>query len=266
MSAMRQMFAALLVLAAIAVGRAPALATPDLEERIFTGSAQEEVAITATFSGSELFVFGAIERNRFLDQGEASPDVIISVRGPSSPVIVRKKGRVAGVWMNKEAIRIASAPSYYAVASTGAIPDILDDFEDRTFRITLDKAVLIAGLPTSAEDPAAFREALMRLRQEEGLYRETPFGVLLKSGTLFQTRLSLPANIIEGDYQVRVFLLREGKVLDQARITIPVRKRGVERVVFAAAQETPILYSLLTLAVALLAGWGAAELFRRLSR
>ncbi len=237
-----------------------------LEERILTGSAQDQVAITATFSGSELFVYGAIARNRFLAVGENSPEIIIVVRGPSSPIMVRKKDRIGGLWMNNEAVRIAAAPSYYAVASTKPLPEILEELDDFTYRISIDRAVLIAGVPFSAENPANFREALIRLKRQSGLYRNTPFGVTLKGGTLYQARFRMPANIIEGDYQVRVFLVRDGRVRDQARIELPVRKEGVERVLYAAAQETPFLYGLLTLLTALFCGWGASELFRLLRR
>ncbi len=244
----------------------PASGDPDLVERILTGSSVDEVAITATFSGKEIFVYGAIARSRFLESEDPTPDVIITVRGPSSPLTVRKKARVGGVWMNTEAIRIASAPSYYAVASTRALADTLRPDEDQAFRISADKAVLILGLPTSAADPEAFRQAVVRLRREAGLYREAPGGVSLRAGTLFQTRLRLPANIVEGVYQITVYLLRDGLVRDQAQIALPVRKQGIERALGAAAQETPLLYGLGALLTALFAGWGANELFRRLRR
>ncbi|MEO1328318.1 MAG: TIGR02186 family protein [Pseudomonadota bacterium] len=243
-----------------------ARSTPQLEEQLLSDSAQTEVAINATFAGSELFIYGAIARNRFLEEGDRPPDIIIVVRGPSSPVVVRKKDRVAGLWMNREAIRIASAPSYYAVASTRPVPIMLQPREDATYRITLDKAIVIAGLPTSAQDPEEFRQALIRLRRARGLYRDDGAVVTLTGGTLYQTRLKLPADIVEGDYEVRVYLVRDREVRDQTRIQLPVRKIGVERLMFTAAQETPLLYGFLSLLSALIAGFGASELFKRLKR
>ena len=238
-----------------------------LEERILTGSAQDEVAITATFSGSELFVYSAIARGRFLSVGEGRPDIIIVVRGPSSPVMVRKKDRVGGVWMNRKAVRIAAAPSFYAVAATAPLDEILEPLDDFTYRISIDRAVLVAGIPfSSAADPASFGDALIRLKRQSELYRYSPFGVTLKGGTLYQARFRMPANIVEGDYEVRVFLLRDGHVKDQARLALPVRKQGVERVLYTAAHETPLIYGVLTLFTALFFGWGASELFRLLRR
>ncbi|MEL6317772.1 MAG: TIGR02186 family protein [Pseudomonadota bacterium] len=248
----------------------PAAAEPatrlPLEERLLTGSAQDEVPITATFSGSEIFVYGAIARNRFLAADEPPPDLAIVVQGPTAPVLVRKKSRVAGVFMNTETVRIAEAPSFYAVASTKPLNEMLRSDQDLVHRISLDRAVLIAGLPYSSADPEAFRRALIRLRRRAGLYRLHPNRVTLTAGTLFQAKVRLPADIHEGDYKIRVFLARENRVIDRATRTLPVAKQGLERVIFTAAQDRPLVYGVLTLLVGLLAGWGASELFRRLGR
>ena len=264
---MRVDFSRSLLGAALVGGLAAAAAAQErepLEEVIVFGSAQDQVAITATFSGSDLFVYGAIARNRFLAVNDEPPDLAIVIRGPSAPIMVRRKSRVAGVWMNTESIRIAAAPSFYAVASTGPLEEVLLPREDRAHSISIDKAVLIFGIPQSAEDPEQFRQALIRLRRGAGLYLEDPNGVSLKARTLYQAQVRLPANIIEGDYDIRVYLLREGRVRDWAQIAFPVRLQGVERALYEAAQETPFLYGLGTLITALLAGWGASELFRRL--
>lgn len=237
-----------------------------LEERILFDSAQDSVAITATFSGSDLFVYGAIGRNRFLRPGEAAPDVAIVIEGPSAPLMVRRKERVAGIWVNGRGVRIAAAPSFYAVSSTRPLTEILRPDEDRVHGVSLDRAVLIFGIPNSAEDPEQFRQALIRLRRERDLYQERGEGVSLKSGTLYQTQVRLPANIVEGLYKIRVYLIRGGIVRDEAALEIPVQKEGIERLIFNAAQQTPFMYGALTLLTALLAGFGASELFRRLRR
>lgn len=239
---------------------------PLLDERLVSSITQNEVPITATFSGSELFVYGAIGRNRPLCEGETDPEIVVVVRGPSEPITVRRKERVFGVWMNQDWFRIAAAPSYYGVATTKPLSQILRSDDDRTHQISLDQAVVIAGIPNSARDPEVFRQATMRLRRAEGLYVEIPGGVSIEEGTLFQARIRLPANIIEGDYAVRVYLLRDRRVRDWQTLRLDVRLSGVERTLLTTAQERPFLYGALTLLIALLAGWGASELFRRLRR
>jgi hypothetical protein len=74
----------------------------------------------------------------------------------------------------------------------------------------------------------------------------------------------LPTALVEGNYTVRVFLTRDGRVIDTVKRTIWVRKAGLERFIYRAAHEQPLLYGLASLLMAALAGWGASALFARL--
>jgi uncharacterized protein (TIGR02186 family) len=229
--------------------------------------AHTDVAITATFEGSKIFVYGAIERDWFPQPGEPAADVIVSVTGPSAPVTVRKKDRLGPIWANAESLVISSAPSFYAVAATGPLSDILRPVDDANHRIGLDRAVFIAGLPGfTGVDVNDFRRAVIRLRQRTGRYDESAGKVRLRGPTLFETAIELPANIVEGDYLARVFLLRDGRVRDVYSTVIAVRKTGLERIIYTTAQEQPLIYGILSILVALLAGWGASEAFTRLRR
>ncbi len=82
--------------------------------------------------------------------------------------------------------------------------------------------------------------------------------------TLFQTSVALPANLTEGNYKVRFLLTRNAQVIDAQETTIFVQKVGLERFIFAMAHEQPLLYGLLSLAIAAVAGWGASAAFRYL--
>ena len=242
-------------------------AQPDpLDEGLIVSATHKEVAITATFAGDELFVYGAVERSRRLEPEDGPLDVIVVVAGPSEPVIVRKKDWVAGLWINTAAVRIAAAPSYYGVASTRPLSDILRPEEDAIYRISLDRAVVIAGVPFSAEDPEEFRQAAIRLRRRADLYQELSGGVVIARDTLFEARFELPANIVEGAYQAVVYLVRDQRVMARESFDLPVRRRGLEQFLFRAAHETPMLYGLGTLLTALVAGFLASEIFRRLRR
>ena len=61
---------------------------------------------------------------------------------------------------------------------------------------------------------------------------------------------------------MRMFITRGGVVQDQKVAVIYVRKTGLERFLFIMAQEQPFLYGLLSLLIAVVAGWGASEAFR----
>lgn len=246
---------------------APAPYDDPERERIVSGLSQTDVAITATFEGSKIFVYGAIERDWFPQQGEPAADVIVSITGPSKPVTVRKKDRIGIIWANAESLVISSAPTFYAVAATGPLEEILRPVDDTNHKISIDKAVSFAGIAAFAGvDVDEFRRAVIRLRERKGLYDESAGHVRLRGPTLFSTQFELPANIVEGDYSARVFLVRGGRVRDVYSTVIAVRKTGLERLIYTAAQDQPLIYGILSILVALLAGWGASEAFRQMRR
>jgi hypothetical protein len=59
-----------------------------------------------------------------------------------------------------------------------------------------------------------------------------------------------------------MFLLRDGRVIDAQDRVIGVRKEGLERFLFNLAQDQPLIYGLLSILLAVVAGWGASAAFR----
>ncbi|MGB0504984.1 MAG: TIGR02186 family protein [Pikeienuella sp.] len=235
-------------------------------ERVVAALSQNAVSITTDFSGSQIFVYGAVERDRLPDNRDDNLDVIVTISGPQQPVIVRKKDNSVGIWINRERVKIDHAPSFYAVSTTGEMNEILDQIEDLRHKISVERAIRLVGAAGEVDDPQEFSDAIVRIRRASGIYFEQ-IGAVEKFGrTLFQTRVQLPANIIEGDYNAKIFLLRDGAVLDSYEVAIDVRKVGLERWIYNLAHEQPLMYGILSIIVALVFGWGASEIFRLLRR
>jgi uncharacterized protein (TIGR02186 family) len=232
------------------------------EETIVAGMSQNRVSITADFDGSEILIYGAVRRESPAPADRGPMEVIVTVEGPSTPVAVRRKGRVAGIWVNTDSVRIDSAPSFYAVATTGPLNHILSDTDNLRYGITIDRVIRAIGITAEAERAEEFLEGLMRVRTSEGRYRILQGKVELTEETLFRTDVILPANLTEGEYKVRLFLLRDKRVIASQERVIGVRKEGLERFIFNLAQEQPLIYGLISLALAALAGWGASAAFR----
>ena len=104
--------ALLLPLAPLLIGAAEPVLVPDISAR--------SIEIRYSFSGAQLLLFGAI-----LYPGGRVPsdpaDVIVVLKGPVQPILMREKQKIAGIWMNADSNRFRSAPSYYAVASSRPI-------------------------------------------------------------------------------------------------------------------------------------------------
>jgi uncharacterized protein (TIGR02186 family) len=236
---------------------APALA----QETIVSGLSQNRVSITADFDGSEILIYGAVKRDSPAPDG-GPLEVIVTVEGPSTPVTVRRKDRVAGIWINNAEVKVDSAPSFYAVATTGPLNYILSDTENLRHGITIERVIRAVGITAEAEKSGEFLQALLRVRTDEDRFRVLEGKVELTEDTLFRADIVLPANLTEGEYKVRLFLLRDKRVIATQERVIGVRKEGLERFIFNLAQEQPLIYGLVSLLMAALAGWGASAAFR----
>ena len=237
-----------------------ALALPAQAEQVVAGLSQDRIAITANFRGSEILIFGAVKREVAIPEGEL--DVIVTVEGPLEPVTVRHKTRRMGIWINTEAVEVDHAPSFYAVATTGPMEQILSQTEDLRHAISVPRAIRSVGAPQTIEDSQRFTEALIRIRESVGNYSLREGAVELAQDTLFRTQFDLPANLTEGSYKTRIFLMRERRVIDLHEATIDVRMVGLERWLFTLAHEQPAAYGLLSLFLAVGAGWAASAAFR----
>ncbi|WP_294619788.1 TIGR02186 family protein [uncultured Roseovarius sp.] len=236
------------------------LALPLKAEEVVLGLSSDKVRITATFEGSDILVFGAVKREVAIP--EEPLDVIVAISGPSKPLTVRRKERKLGIWVNTDAVEIDRAPSFYAVATTGPLDEVLTNVEDLRHKISIPRAIRSVGAPGSVEDAQKFTDALIRIRKANNAYQMLEGAVALDEQTLFRTAIELPANLTEGDYRTRILLTRQGRLVSDFETVIDVRKVGLERWLFTLSREQPMLYGLMSLAIAIAAGWGASAAFR----
>lgn len=241
------------------------LALPLQAEEIVLGLSHDEVAITANFDGSDVTIYGAVKRDSPVPEG-APLEVVITLAGPSEPVMVRRKERVLGIWANTEAVEINAAPSFYAVSSSAPLAQVLSEVEDLRHGISIPRAIRSVGASEAVADATPFSEAVIRIRREAGLYQVLEGDIDLEEQTLFRGRITLPAALTEGEYVTRIFLTRDGAVVDEYETTIAVYKAGLERWLYDTSREKPLFYGLMSLAIAIAAGWLASAAFRVFQR
>lgn len=230
-------------------------------EEVVLGLSRDQISITTRFEGSEVLIFGAVKRETPIPE-DSHLDVIVTVEGPSEPVMVRRKANRFGIWVNTDAVEVDAAPSFYAVAASGTLDTVLKDIEDLRYKISIPRAIRSVGAPMTIQDSESFTDALIRIRKNNGLYQDLDNHVTVEEQTLFRTSVRLPANLTEGDYRTRIFLVRSGDVVADFDTTIDVRKVGLERWLFTMSRQQPLLYGLMSLAIAIAAGWGASAAFR----
>lgn len=239
-------------------------ALPARGEEVVLGLSQNQIAIDTTFSGSEILLFGAIKREEPIPPEQLG--VVVTVAGPSRPLDVRRKERRFGIWINVDTVEVDSAPSFYAVATSGPWSEVLSQVEDLRHKISIPRAIRSVGAPSTVRNAQDFTDAVIRIRTRSGAYQRREGAVELSQQTLFRTAIDLPSNLAEGDYATRIFLTRNGNVVSDYETVIDVRKVGMERWLFELADEHAALYGIMSLAIAIAAGWGASTAFRLMRR
>lgn len=215
------------------------------------------IAITTAFTGSNVLLFGALD--------EAGGDVVVVVRGPESAATVRRKSRIGPVWLNTDEVTFANAPAFYAVAASAPLERIMAPDDRLRFRIGTENLGLRPADDTDrpADELQSFREALVRNKARDGLYAIEVAPVRFLGDRLFRTTLSFPANVPPGNYQVEVLQLEEGAVVGAQTSVLVISKVGLEAEIFDAARTTPALYGLLSVLLAIGAGWTAGVFFKK---
>ena len=220
------------------------------------------IEIRYSFTGAQLLLFGAI-----LYPGGRVPadpaDVIVVLKGPVQPILVREKQKIAGIWMNADSNRFRSAPSFYAVASSAPVRQLVDERTAAVYELGLQDLQLSPGGGALPEKERRFEAGLLDLRKRQGLYAEHPHGVEISEGVLYRARISIPSQVPVGTYTAETFLVDDGKVVAAATKEIEIGKSGFERYVALAARQQSFLYGLAAVFLSLFLGWAAAAVFRR---
>ena len=245
---MRDALAFLLVAClGLAAGRADA-------RDIVADLSEHEIRITADFAGEELLLFGVTERG---------DDVVVVVRGPDTPVVVRRKERVLGIWMNLRSIQFGRVPSYFYVAATPGLDERALSNLLSFNRIGLDRFPIDTTEPASPEEVTEFREALVRNKQVQQLYAAETGAVTRVGDVLFRTRIPFPSNVLTGAYRVEVYQVRDGRMIQATTTPLRVTKTGVGAYISSFAHENSAAYGLIAIIVAAMAGWLGGLVFRK---
>jgi uncharacterized protein (TIGR02186 family) len=221
---------------------------------------QHEVQVRQGFRGTELLLFGAILTPEGARAGQEY-DIVVVLKGPTQSIVLREKQRIAGIWINAASTEFRSAPTYFAVASSRPIRNIVDDKTAAIYELGLPWLQLS---PIDAFDPKEqrrFSSGLVDLMKREGLYKDDPRGVKVSEQVLYQARIALPSSVQTGTYTAETFAITKGRVVASAISRVEVKKLGFERAVAQFAEYNGFLYGLLAVALSVAMGFLAGRLF-----
>ena len=252
---MRILLALIIMLSGAHLSAQPKL-VPDVSQR--------QISIQSGFTGAELLLFGAIVDPQRSNNKDPI-DVVVVLRGPTEPIILREKKKVAGIWINADSSDFQSVPGYYAIASSRKISDIVDVKTAAIYELGIDRLQLS---PTGAIDSKKLRHfvnGLVDNRQRGGLYRDNPNGVEISEDILYRARLDIPSSVPVGDYTAETLLIQNGKVIAaDDNVQISIKKVGFEAFITTLADKYSLIYGLIAVLISVLFGLAAGFIFQRL--
>jgi len=227
-------------------------------ETLVTDLSQNVIEITSQFSGSELLLFGALERHasESIQSDEIAVqgldyDIIVVVQSDPTDLVIRKKEKIAGIWVNNDNQLVKGVPGYYAIGSTRPLDVFLPKDDQVRLRLGLENLNITNE---NGEDVGEYKEALIRNMIGKGLYKESSGNVTVKDEILFRANLAFPSNMPVGEYKADVYLVRAGNVVINHRTDLLVDKRGIERVIYNFAHDFPPFYGIMAIFVAISVG------------
>ena len=245
--------AAFLIIAALCL-------TAQSEPILVPEVSQSRIEVRQGFIGTNLLLYGAVVAPGNV---RSEYDIVVVLKGPAEAIRLREKERFAGIWMNADASDFRSAPSFFAVASSRPVEELVDERTAAIFELGTE---FIQLSPVGEIEPlkqARFARGLVDKRRRDGLYSEDPEGVRISEGVLYQARINLPSNVTTGPYTAEPFAISDGRVVASATAKIEVVKVGLEGRVVLEANRNSLLYGTFAIILSLSMGVTAGRVFAR---
>lgn len=242
----------------------PAASMADALPKLVPDVSQRDISIQSSFTGAELLLFGAIIYPRGVTP-EGQIDVAVVLRGPTRPITVREKKKIAGIWINAASTDFQSVPSYYAIASSRPLNKIVDAKTAAIYELGLDKLQLSPNGEIENLEQRRFASGLVDLNKRKGLYGQEAGAVIITDSVLYRARLTIPSSVPVGRYVAETLLIKDGRVIvADDKVEVTIGKSGFERFVALLAEKHGLIYGAIAVMISVFFGWFAGFIFNRL--
>jgi uncharacterized protein (TIGR02186 family) len=205
-------------------------------------------------------------------RGESDPntDLVIKITSPEGHQVLKEKGKVGGVlWMNVGQLKFENTPNFYEVFSTKKLDEMLSKEEMEKYTIgypALQKHVEISPVAND-EEKAKWFDEFVKFKEASKVYTSS-FGKITTTTTNdgrqeYFILTDWPYQAAPGDYLVSVYAVKNGKVIEQAESKVNVEQVGMVKTLATMAKNKAAFYGLLSVGIALCAGFGVGLVFRK---
>jgi uncharacterized protein (TIGR02186 family) len=208
--------------------------------------AENHVDITTGFNGARLNVFGVQEQEG---------DIVIVITGPEKDMVVRRKEKTGGIWMNRRSMSFNNVPVYYDYALARAEKEIASAAKLKEYGIGMEALRFMPEGKEKAVEVAQFQDALIRNRQKQHAFPKEAKNITFISDRFFRATFYIPSNVATGTYQIKTFLIRNGRVQDVNTTDVKVAQIGTSAIINDFSHSWSFAYGMLCALIAVSIGW-----------
>ena len=247
-------FAAILVTVALGLARADSPPQP-----VSVKVTPPVVPMGTFYGGAKVRVEGKVKQDS---------DVVIAVRGSEATEVFNKVGRVGPIWVNTGKVFISGIPSLLLVFSSKPLSVCLSRAE--IDRYQLDAAAIRKGVKVKPrqEDGDPIASDFVKLKMRQRNYQVAGGGIQTgrpdEEGVPYLADFTWPKNAPPGTYEVSVYACRDGEVKDTWEVPLEVVEVGFPAMIASLARNRPATYGIISIVVAIIAGFGIDFLATRL--
>ncbi|MHB8893573.1 MAG: TIGR02186 family protein [Candidatus Geothermincolia bacterium] len=196
-------------------------------------------------------------------------DLIIKIAAADGLEVLKEKGKMAGVlWMNVGTLEFEKTPKLYEIYSTKPSRELLTPEE--ADRYVLGYSALARHVeinpPATAEKRKQLFGDYLKFKEASKLYARTTGQITFaeKDGKhTYAINTPWPYQAAPGEYVATVYAVKGGKVVETVESKVVVEQVGTVRYLASLAKNHGALYGLLSIAMALGAGFGVGLIFRK---
>ncbi|NOY67941.1 MAG: hypothetical protein GXP53_00385 [Deltaproteobacteria bacterium] len=217
------------------------------------------ISIGTTFNGQDIIISGDVSKGA---------EILIRITGEKKAEKFKKKGKILGLlWMNLNTIEMENVPSMMLIAPSDYLENWLEKHPGQWkstglgFEAVKDNITLFP----ESEDKDMIFEELLKLKKKEGLYGIRKKAVIYTNNeeiTTYEARIHLPAGLPPGVYNVEILAIGGGHVLEKKTLPLPARQVGFPAFLSSLAFEHGLLYGILSVIIAIMAGLIIGFMFR----
>tara|TARA_A100001011_G_scaffold340753_1_gene373140 strand:- start:1305 stop:2084 length:780 start_codon:yes stop_codon:yes gene_type:complete len=233
----------------------------EIPPSLVTDLSKKVISINVNFSGSKFHIFGAIKKHHSQISPIDQPpfDILIEVIGPPIAMDLFKKEKRYGIWVNKKIQNLNNIPSFYSISGTKPLEDLLPLRTQQANEIGISEQFS----STNHELKKELIDKILLIGRIKKQYYENNTPITLLENTLFSNELDFPTDLYEGNYKVKIYLIRFEEVLATKEDIIYVKKIGIQNWINYLAYKEPRLYGIASILIAVSFGFGASLVFRK---